>query len=594
MILPGKRSFKSRLVLSYFLVVMLSFGLVAFFLDKKLEENSLHDLKASLVNQAALINPQISFKSTEKENRDYLWPLVQELSQRISSRLTIIDTKGMVLADSEKSRFETEEMENHAMRPEMKAALAGRTGESIRYSATLQINMLYVALPIKDNSSVVGAIRLALPMESVKRNLLAIRQAVFLGFLFALGLAFVFGSMLAGGIIKPINKIIHASHRFSEGDFSRKIFYSAEDEIGELAKNLNKMAEDIENKVKEVNIQSQQLRAVFNSMIEGVIVLDNKARVVSVNHTVEAIFGIKKKETEGKLFLEVIRNNDIADEIKKVLRDAGSVSKELALIWPVQKIFQVNVSPIIDKGTASGCLLVIHDITEIRRLETMRRDFVANVSHELKTPLTSIKGFVETLLGGALDDKDNSRHFLEIIQEHADRLNGLINDLLELSHIESREIKLDTEKIELSALIERVISGFRSQLNKKSIKVENSISRELIVSADKDKLDQVITNLLMNAVKFNKDSGFIKIYSEIMQDNQIKIVVEDSGLGIPAKDIPRIFERFYRVDKARSRQLGGTGLGLSIVKHIIELHGGKVGVESTEGLGSKFWFTLPI
>jgi len=594
MMLPKKRSFKSRLVLSYFLVVLLSFGLVAFFLDKKLEENSLHDLKASLVNQAALINSQISFKSTEKENRDYLWQLVKDLSQRISGRLTIIDTKGKVLADSEKSRFETEEMENHAMRPEMKAALAGRTGESIRYSATLKIDMLYVALPVKDNSSVAGAIRLALPMESVKRNLLAIRQAVFLGFLFALGLAFVFGSMLASGIIKPINKIIHASHRFSDGDFSRKIFYSSEDEIGELAKNLNKMAEDIENKVKEVNIQSQQLRAVFNSMIEGVIVLDNKARVVSVNHTVEAIFGVTKKETEGKLFLEGIRNNDIADEIKKVLEDAASVSKELALTWPVQKIFQVNISPMIDKGAIGGCLVVIHDITEIRRLETMRRDFVANVSHELKTPLTSIKGFIETLLGGALEDKDNSRHFLEIIQEHADRLNDLINDLLELSHIESREIRLDKEKTVLFDLVETVISGFGSQLNKKGIKVENSISRELIVWADKDKLGQVITNLLMNAVKFNKDSGFIKIYSEIIQDNQIKIVVEDSGLGIPAKDIPRIFERFYRVDKARSRQLGGTGLGLSIVKHIIELHSGAVGVESTEGLGSKFWFTLPV
>jgi two-component system phosphate regulon sensor histidine kinase PhoR len=222
----------------------------------------------------------------------------------------------------------------------------------------------------------------------------------------------------------------------------------------------------------------------------------------------------------------------------------------------------------------------------------MRRDFVANVSHELKTPLTSIKGFVETLLEGALDDKENNRNFLKIIQDHAERLNNLLEDLLSLSHLESKEIVLNKKNFTLRQQLEDVISGFKSQLKKKNIEIKNELSANIAVTADKDRIEHVFTNLLDNAIKFNKERGSIRIYSQEMSGG-IKVIVEDSGVGIPEKDIPRIFERFYRVDKARSRELGGTGLGLSIVKHIVELHGGSVGVESTEGFGSKFWFILP-
>jgi two-component system phosphate regulon sensor histidine kinase PhoR len=223
----------------------------------------------------------------------------------------------------------------------------------------------------------------------------------------------------------------------------------------------------------------------------------------------------------------------------------------------------------------------------------MRRDFVANVSHELKTPLTSIKGFVETLLEGALEDKENSVNFLKIINSHADRLNTLINDLLDLSHMESNEVVLKKERFNLAKLVDELMLGFKSQAKKKQVELESELPKGLEVFGDKSKIEQVITNLINNAIKYNKDKGFIRVYSE-QSANEVKIVVEDSGSGIPARDLPRIFERFYRVDKARSRELGGTGLGLSIVKHIIELHSGSVGVESTEGLGSKFFFTLPI
>ena len=587
-----RNSFKYKLIFSYILIILISFGFVAFFLDKNLEEKSLQDIKSFLVNEANLIESQVSTEDLKKENFDFLEALVKSLGPRIKSRITIVNNQGKVLADSEKSQVEALKMESHADRPEIRLALAGNIGEEIRYSSTLKIDMLYIALPIREKGQILGVVRLALPLSNVQRTLSVIKKAILLSLLFALGLAFVLGSVLTAGIIKPINKIIHISRRFSTGDFSHRILLDSQDEIGELAATLNKMAKDIEDKIREVQIQNQHLKAILESMVEGIIVTDKSSHIVSINPTVEKIFKITKQDVEGRLFLEVIRNNDIAEIINNVLKNRKFFSCELSLVWPVQKIFRVDATPIFEKEMVSGCLVMIHDITEIRRLETMRKDFVANVSHELKTPLTSIKGFVETLLEGALEDKENSRHFLQIIQDHANRLDNLVSDLLDLSHLESQEIKLETQSFDLKGLTDDILAGFKSQLKRKSIKAENILASGLIVKADKNKIGQVLTNLIDNAIKFNQEKGSAKIYSQDL-DDKIKIFVEDSGIGIPEKDIPRIFERFYRVDKARSRELGGTGLGLSIVKHIIELHNGSVGVESTEGFGSKFWFILP-
>ena len=418
------------------------------------------------------------------------------------------------------------------------------------------------------------------------------RNTIAFGIIFALSLAFVLGSLFTSSIIKPVNKIIQVSRKYSSGDFSHRIYHDSQDEIGELADNLNKMASDIEEKIKDISSQSQQLKAIFNSMIEGVILTDQAGRVASINQAVERIFEVRRQDVEGKVFLEAIRNNDISEVISTILNLKELLSKEITLAYPVQRIFEVNATPIFYNNSISGCLVVIHDITEIRRLENMRRDFVANVSHELKTPLTSIKGFVETLLSGALEDKENNRNFLKIIQDHADRLDNLVDDLLSLSHLESRGMVIDKKEFNLNSQVKEVIQGFKSQIKNKGIEVINQLPQELTVNADRNRLEQVFVNLIDNAIKFNKDKGYIKIYNQLSEGN-IKIIIEDSGMGIPQRDISRIFERFYRVDKARSRELGGTGLGLSIVKHIVELHGGSVGVDSTEGLGSKFWFTIP-
>jgi len=586
------KSFKLKLIFSYAFVILVSFGFIAFFLDKNLEENSLHNIKTSLTNQAYLVENQITVENLKKEDITHLEPLITTLSEKIKCRITVINNLGKVLADSEKSQKEILQMENHLYRPEIKMALADEVGIDTRYSSTLKIDMLYIALPMKEDKEIIGVVRLALPLESVEKTLSEIRKIVLLGLMFALALAFVLGSIIAAQTIRPINRMIQVSRKFSEGDFRRRIIQPSKDEIGELAATLNKMAQDIENKIREIKAQNQKLAAIFNSMIEGVIVIDKGGHIVSINPTVEKIFGVLKKDVEGKIFLEAVRNNDIAEVISTILKKGKPVSAEITLIYPVRRIFEVNATPIFDNDAIGGCLVVIHDITEIRRLETVRSDFVANVSHELKTPLTSIKGFVETLLEGALDDKENNRNFLKIIQDHAERLNSLVDDLLSLSHLESKEITLNKKGFNLRQQLEGVVLGFKSQSKRLNIEISNDLPASITVNADKDRIEQVFTNLIDNAIKFNKEKGYIRIYAQEV-NGKIKVFVEDSGIGIPEKDIPRIFERFYRVDKARSRELGGTGLGLSIVKHIVELHNGSVGMESTEGFGSKFWFILP-
>ncbi len=419
-----------------------------------------------------------------------------------------------------------------------------------------------------------------------------IKFPLFFSFSFALGLAFVVAAVAAAGIIKPVNKIIRVSRKFSAGEFDHKIIVDSQDEIGQLANTLNKMAQDIEDKIKETREQNQKLSAVFESMIEGVVVVDKAGRIISLNSAVEKIFGVSADQAKGSFFLEIIRNADISEIISGVLKTGQPVSAEATLSFPVRGIFQINAVGIFNQGKISGCLAVIHDISQIRRLESLRRDLVANVSHELRTPLTSIKGFIETLLAGAMEDKEHGRSFLQIIESHVKRLDNLVNDLLSLSHLESGKIRLEIEEYDLRQQLDSVIAGFSSQVKQKNIQIKNDLAAGLILKADKNRIEQVLVNFIDNAVKFNRENGEIKIYSQD-SGGQLKVVVEDSGIGIPQKDIPRIFERFYRVDKARSRQLGGTGLGLSIVKHIIELHGGSAGAESVEGLGSKFWFILP-
>jgi len=588
-----KGNFKVKLVSSYFFLILASLGVIAFSLDKNLQQKTLQEVKQSLIHQAYLVENRISVLSGPLNNSVFLDALSKELARKIGTRITVIGLDGKVLADSEVPEEDLSGLENHLYnRPEISQALDGKLGQEIRYSSTLRIDMLYLALPIKEKGRISGILRLALPLTSVEQIHLVTRKAIFSGLVIALALAIILGLLMARMIIRPVNRIIRASLNFAKGDFSHRILEDSNDEIGELAATLNKMAQDTEDKIREIDTKSQHLEAIFNSMVEGVIVTDSSEKIISINHEIEELFDVKLPQAQGKFILEGIRNSEISVLINQALKGAKFISKEIVLILPKQKSVEVNVSPIFEKDKVTGCLAVLHDITQIKKLENMRRDFVANVSHELKTPLTSIKGFVETLLEGALQDKDNSIDFLKIVDTHVDRLNRLIDDLLELAHLESKEIVLNKAKLNLSGLADQVIRGFKSQAKKKGVEIKSDLPADLEILADPNKLEQVFSNLIHNAIKYNKEDGFVRIWSEQLGD-KIRITIEDSGSGIPVKDLPRIFERFYRVDKARSRQLGGTGLGLSIVKHAVELHAGSVGVESTEGIGSRFWFILP-
>lgn len=391
---------------------------------------------------------------------------------------------------------------------------------------------------------------------------------------------------------RHIKKMTAVLEEIAKGNLQQRINIYSKGALGQLAQAIDRVLSGLTAKINALNKEAIKGKAIVTSMVEGVITIDRDTRILSLNPTVEKIFTIRKQDAEGRLFLEVIRNNDISEIISRVLKSGEPLSSELNLILPVQKVFRINASAIFEDNIVTGCVLVIHDITQTRRLEKIRSDFVANVSHELKTPLTSIKGFVETLLEGAIDDKENNREFLRVIQEHTHRLENLIDDLLDLASLEERGIVLNIQEVNVRGLADKVLAGFEAQLKKKGIEAGNELPGNLILKMDKDKIEQVFTNLIDNAVKFNRQKGGIKIYAEEIAGSKIKVTVKDTGFGIPAKDIPRVFERFYRVDKARSRGLGGTGLGLSIVKHIIELHKGSVGVESAEGLGSEFSFIL--
>ena len=587
------RSFKVKLVLSFAALLVIPFTFIYFNLDRKLEDAALADIKASLLKHAMLVADTLWANDALAGSRAGLDRTVKELGARISCRITVIARDGAVLADSEKPFDQIPSMENHSNRPEVMAALNDMTGAEIRYSSTLRIDMLYIAVPLKDSDSIRAVVRLALALDRVRYILSTTRNTILASLIFGLALALVLASVLARHFMRSVNRFIYASDKFAKGDFHHRIYLDSSDELGRLAQTLNDMAAHIEEKIRFIEVQNQQLRAIFQSMVEGVIVLDKEAAFVSVNPAIERMFVIDQAYAQGKTFLEVIPNNDMAEVISQVLKTNVVVSRELAIVWPVHKTLQINAVPIESAGSVTGCLIVAHDVTEMRKLETVRRDFVANVSHELKTPLTSIKGFVETLREGAFDDKEHAQQFLKIIEEHTDRLNNLINDLLDLSCLESGESFLAKEPVHFSELADKVLSGFGVAIKKKSLMVKNKIPADLAAVADRAKMEQVFTNLIDNAVKFNKDKGELVIAAQ-KGDRSLTVSVGDSGIGIPVRDLPRIFERFYRVDKARSRELGGTGLGLSIVKHIIELHGGTVGVESTEGIGSRFWFTLPL
>ena len=380
---------------------------------------------------------------------------------------------------------------------------------------------------------------------------------------------------------------------FANGDFSRRISLSAREEMEGLADSLNSMSHQIQSRMEESIADKSRLEAVFLSMFDGVMVIDGRGAIVLMNQTLKEFLQVDNEVT-GKKPLEVIRHIDIQELAERVLISHSRLeSREIVLLLPEERVLLAHATPVLRAGAVDGAVLVFHDITELRRLEKVRQDFVANVSHELRTPVSTIRGYAETLLEGALEDKAHAREFLRIIYDDAGRLTKLINDLLDLSRIESGKMKLALEECSLEAVVDKVLTGMDKEARKNSVTLKKEVPPRLSkIRIDEAAIAQVLLNLVENAVKYNNAGGGVTIGAR-ETPRSIEVSVSDTGIGIPQEDIPRIFERFYRVDKARSRDRGGTGLGLSIVKHIIQSHHGEVFVESRLDGGSTFRFTLP-
>jgi len=564
------------------------------YISKKLEDRINLELRTSLVAFGKTFGRTLTPALIKTGDIPRIHALTEELGKASGLRITLTDSKGEVWGDSEKTLNEIPEMENHSQRPEIKAALAGAIGSSIRYSTTLRARMLYLALPIAENGNILGSLRIALSLQSVNDAVHSIRRPIWLASIAGIGCVILLGIILSHSLTKRIQSATRIALLYSKGDFSQRIPLKSNDELNVLSKAMNQMASSLEKRLFEIEREKAKLSAILKNMAEGVIAVSGSRKILMLNPSAEKIFGISEQTSAGKLLIEVIRSQKIDEMVSRAIEKQDLLTQDLVLSTPGERHLQINAVGIASSESEICGFLVAYDVTEMRRLEKMRRDFVANASHELRTPLTSIKGFVETLLNGVFRNPVQSEKFLKIIDENAERLSRLVNNLLDLSKIESKKTPLHLEPLDLSAEFEKARVMFVPRIREKNISVENRLGVSSLpeIPADRDKLLQIFVNLLDNAIKFNKTNGSIVVDAQLL-NHQVKVSFRDTGIGIPEEAIERVFERFFTADKARARELGGTGLGLSIVKHIVEAHGGNVFCESKPGTGTTVSFTLP-
>jgi two-component system phosphate regulon sensor histidine kinase PhoR len=585
---------KLTLTLVGFVAVTLLAG--SLYLNRHLEAFAIENLQARLTMAGRLLSSDARRLLLERADPAQIRTFTVNSARPSGARVTLIATNGVVLGDSEVAVEDLPKVENHAGRPEVQAALAGRAGHDQRRSTTVDAPLFYVALPVVDGARVVGVLRLALPVSMVTASFAQLHRVMLLGALLALGLATVLALVLAGWITRPVVEMQHVARRMSEGDFATRAPALSADEIGALGRALNIMSLRLREKIEDLQREQTKLTGVLDGMVEGVIAVDDDDHVVLMNERARAMFDLPPSPVEGKPVLEVIRHADLHRTINDVRRRrAPALLRELRTSGAGERLLQANAVPLDVGHRDMGIVVVLHDVTELRRLEQIRTEFVANVSHELRTPLTAIQGYVETLLGGALSDPEHGPKFLEGVHRHAERLGRLLNDLTDLSNIELGRITLQRSAVALGEVVESVLAIMQPRADQGAVSLEARVPASVpLVNADHDRLHQILINLVDNAVKYTPRGGRVVVQVMLAGSSLVEIAVIDTGVGIPAADLPRITERFYRVDKARSRELGGTGLGLAIVKHLVLAHGGELKLESELGRGTTMRVLLPI
>ncbi len=574
-------------------VVILAISAGYFYLVPRLKSYIENNISNNIRHGLSLGKVFLETSLGDKANITDFQSLAVKMGHTLDLRVTIIDLDGKVLGDTDLTGEQLMIVENHATRPEVEDAVRSGFGESKRFSHTVKKNMLYMALPFGKEKAE-GILRFSMPLSDIDQIDAKMSGIVGIAVVLVLLLSLVLTFAVSVLVSRPLTEMSAIAKAMARGDFSKKASIHTQDEIGELALSLNAMSDEIRDKIEKINSERAKLDFVLSSMFEGVVVTNEEENIILMNPSLRKLFFVDS-DPIGKKPIEVIRNSSVQDMVDRILKGKQRLAtEEIVINLPEEKILKVNGVPIIRHDRFEGTILVFHDITELRHLEKIRQDFVANVSHELRTPISSIKGYAETLLEGALDDKDNAREFIGIILQDSNRLASLIDDLLDLSRIESGKMKMAFLPQDAASLIKRAVAIMENQAKVKSIALKFDLLFGLPkIKADEARFSQVMINLLDNAIKYTPEGGSVTVAAKAVNDT-LQIDVSDTGIGIEGNDIPRIFERFYRVDKARSRELGGTGLGLSIVKHIVQAHGGQVWVVSEFGKGSTFSFTIPL
>jgi two-component system phosphate regulon sensor histidine kinase PhoR len=546
---------------------------------------------ATLIAEARLMARVVQDELARGVSPDALDPVVDAAARDVDARVTVIARDGRVLGDSALSGEALAQLENHAGRPEVQEALAGRLGRSERRSATVGAELLYAAAPIRQGEEVVGVARLSRNRADIE----AAGGELWRTAALALGLALVatglLSLLLSASLARSLREIMDTARQFAKGNLAARIRVRRDDELGELAHIINQSADQLQERVAEIARDRGRTEAILSAMDDGVLAVDHRGAVLLANpHLSRAL---ELASPIGRHYLEVVRQKEVGTLIEGVLRTGERREAVVELIHQ-RRFYAITAVPFPGaEGTPHGAVLTFNDATERRRVEDMRRDFVASASHELRTPLTSIRGFVEALEDGALEQPDTAQRFLGKIRTHADRMATLIEDLLELSRLEARDGEESLAETALAGLVDEVAAAFAETATRKDIDLRRSVRGAPRVLSDPERLRRILENLVDNALKYTPTGGRVEVVAAAEPDGSARVDVVDNGPGIGAEHLSRIFERFYRVDKARSRELGGTGLGLSIVKHLAETIGATVSVASEPGRGARFTVTLP-
>ncbi len=557
------------------------------YLRGALEDALLQSVRTDLHVRVKLIARELSDAPADSPEEWQL--LAQDLGKRAEARVTLIDLEGKVFGDSDVTWSELPRVENHRGRAEVDAALAGRTGESVRHSTTVRQRMLYMAEPFQRDGKPGGVARVALSLARVDGAVADLRRLALIAALLAIAVAVVLSSAAAQLVWRDARSLTEAARRMAAGDLATRTRRSGTDELGELGRALDALASSLSSTLSELRSERDRVSGILSGMQEGVLLLDRDGRVALVNPALCEML-LLPSDAQGKTPLEVIRHAQLKSLLDDVIESDEPHSRDIEVGGIKPRRLLVRAAPLA--GEQGGTLAVFVDVTDMRRLETMRRDFVANVSHELRTPVTAIRSAAETLDTALEKDPEAARRFVEIIDRNAERLRELVEDLLDLSRIESQTYKLGFASLELGSVASHVIDLFRERADKKRIRLLADLPAALPkVCVDPKALDHVLTNLIDNAVKYCPNGSTVSLRAS-EEGDLVRVSLSDDGPGIEPRHLPRLFERFYRVDAGRSRELGGTGLGLSIVKHLVEAMGGSVRVESTLGSGTQFSFTL--